>query len=56
MKLFFLSLDVKKKKKNSRLDVVFDEVIHHHVVAELGKVQGCCLVLGEDVAVSSILQ
>lgn len=43
-------------KKHLRLDVVFYEVIHNHVVAELGKVQGSCLVLGEDIAVCSILQ
>lgn len=43
-------------KKHLRLDVVFDEVIHNHVVAVLGNVQGCCLLFGEDIAVCSILQ
>ncbi len=37
-------------------DVVLDEVTHHQIVAELGKVHGCVLVFGQDVAVSSVLQ
>lgn len=36
--------------------MVLDEVTHHQIVAELGKVHGCVLVFGQDVAVGSVLQ
>lgn len=41
---------------HSHAEMVLDEVIHHQIVAELGKIHGCVLVLGQDVAVSSVLQ
>lgn len=42
--------------RHSHVDVVLDEVTHNKIVTELGKVHGCVLVLGQDVAVSPILQ
>lgn len=41
---------------DSRVDVVLDEVVDRQVVADLGKVHGRVLVLGQDVAVSAVLQ
>lgn len=42
--------------RHSHVDVILDEVTHNKIVAELGKVHGCVLVFGRDVAVSPILQ
>lgn len=36
--------------------MVLDQVTHHEIVAELGKVHGCVLVFGQDVAVGPVLQ
>ena len=40
----------------SHVDVMRDEVGHHQVIADLGKVHGVVLVLGQDVAVGAVLQ
>ncbi len=36
--------------------MVFDEIIHHQIVAKFGIVQGSVLVFRQDVAVSAIFQ
>lgn len=41
---------------NSHVDMILYEVTHNKIVTELGKVHGCVLVFGQDVAVSAILQ
>ena len=41
---------------DSHADVVLDQVAHHQVVAQLGKVHGSGLGFGHDVAVRSVLQ
>lgn len=42
--------------RHSHVDVILYEVTHNKIVTELGKVHGCVLVFGQDVAVSPILQ
>lgn len=56
MKHHFPSSDTRSPGLHSQADVVLDEVAHHQVVAQLGKVHGPVLVLGEDVAVGAVLQ
>lgn len=42
--------------QHSHVDMVLNKVAHNKIVTELGKVHGCVLVLGQNVAVGPILQ
>lgn len=44
------------KLRHSHVNVVLYKVTHNKIVTELGKVHGCVLVFGQNVAVSPVLQ